>query len=349
MARERPLVAMIGAGSWGTAMANHLAMKGIPTSIWAREPEVVEGINTGHENPLFLQGVELDPHLVAHGGLHEAIDGAEVVVSAVPTQHVREVFGHLRDEPPAAALLVSLSKGIEVDSGLLPSAVLQDVMPGSLTEHTVALSGPSFAREVAARHPTAVVAASSDPDRARRVRDLFSSESFRVYSTDDVVSVELGGALKNVIAIAAGIADGLGFGNNTRAAIVTRGLAELARLGVALGGNPMTFAGLSGIGDLVLTCTGALSRNRSLGIEVGKGRTLEEIMASTREVAEGVKTAVAAHQLGARLGVDMPITTQVYRTLHEGKDPRQGVIDLMGRDLKDERSQEPTPNGTARS
>jgi glycerol-3-phosphate dehydrogenase (NAD(P)+) len=329
-------------------MANHLVLQGIPTAIWALEPEVVEGINTRHENPLFLQGVELDPLLVAHDDLPAAVEGADVLVSAVPTQHIREVFGRLRGDPPDVGLFVSLSKGIEVDTGLLPSGVLQEVMPGRLTEHVVALSGPSFAREVAARHPTAVVAASSDAGSARQVRDLFSSESFRVYSTDDVVSVELGGALKNVIAIAAGIADGLGFGTNTRAAIVTRGLAELARLGVALGGNPMTFAGLSGIGDLVLTCTGALSRNRSLGIEIGKGRTLEEIIASTREVAEGAKTSVAAHQLTLRLGVEMPITAQVYRTLYEGKDPRQGVIDLMGRDLKDERPPGEAPPGTGR-
>lgn len=337
MTTEPPRIAVIGAGSWGTSMANHLARLNLPTVVWAREPDVVEGISERHENPIFLTDVALDPRLEASGDLTGTVASAQVVVSAVPTKFLRSVFAEVDDAAAGVEVLVSLSKGIEMGTGLTPSGILADTLATPAGQAVVAVSGPSFAKEVAALHPTAVVAASSDPDRARRIRDLFSSESFRVYSSDDPVSVELGGALKNVIAIAAGIADGLGFGNNTRAAIVTRGLAELTRLGGAMGGNPMTFAGLSGLGDLVLTCTGALSRNRRLGLDIGRGRTLAEIEASTPEVAEGVTTSIAAHQLAERLGVDMPITEQVYRTLHEGKDPRQGVIDLMGRGLRDER------------
>lgn len=334
MSTER--VVVVGGGSWGTAMANHLAQRGLRTILWAREPEVVEGIVSHHENPLFLQGVSLDHRLGADADLERAVIGADVIVSAVPTQFIRSVF---EDISPEAELVVSLSKGIEIDTLLTPCGILTEVVGGALGEGAVALSGPSFAREVAAHHPTTVVAASRVPDNARRVRDLISSESFRVYSSDDVLSVELGGALKNVIAIAAGIADGLGFGNNTRAAIITRGLAELTRLGVAVGGNPLTFAGLSGMGDLVLTCTGDLSRNRMLGLEIGRGRSLEEILSGTAEVAEGAETAVAARQLAQRADVELPITDQVYRTLYEGKDPRQAVMDLMGRGLRDEREQ----------
>lgn len=331
-----PRVAVVGAGSWGTAVANHLAGLGLPTTVWAREPEVVEGIAARHENPTFLRTVTLDPRLAASGDLAATVAEADVVVSAVPTKFLRTVLAQIPDRSLDAGLVVSLTKGIEVGTGLTPSRIIAETVQGPGAEAAVALSGPSFAKEVAARHPTAVVAASVDPDRARRVRDLFSSESFRIYSSDDPVSVELGGALKNVIAVAAGIADGLGFGANTRAAIVTRGLAEITRLGVAMGGNPLTFAGLSGLGDLVLTCTDDLSRNRRLGLEIGRGRTLAEIEAGTPEVAEGVTTAVAARELAAGIGVDLPITEQVYRTLHDGKDPRQGVIDLMGRGLRDE-------------
>ena len=337
---ERIAITVVGAGSWGTAVADHLAARGLPTVVWAREPEVVSGINAEHRNPLFLSDVALDDRLRAVADLDEALDHAEIVVSAVPTQFIRQTFATVA--PPARArIMVSLSKGIEVDTLRTPTQIMAEVLAPDLAAGAVALSGPSFAKEVAARHPTAVVAASRIADNARTVRDIFSSDRFRVYSSDDVVSVELGGALKNVIAIAAGIADGLGFGTNTRAAIVTRGLAEITRLGVALGGKAVTFAGLSGMGDLVLTCTGELSRNRSLGLEIGRGRTLEEILGgSTREVAEGFKTSAGAHTLAADVGVDMPITEQVYLTLHEDKNPHQAVVDLMTRDLRDEH--EPT-------
>jgi glycerol-3-phosphate dehydrogenase (NAD(P)+) len=232
---------------------------------------------------------------------------------------------------------VTVSKGIEVGTLLTPSEIYAVIIGGPVASGVTALSGPSFAREVAARYPTAVVAASSIDAHARRVRDLFATDSFRVYSSDDVSSVELGGALKNVIAISAGIAEGLRYGHNSIAALITRGLAELTRLGVARGGNPLTFAGLSGMGDLVLTCTGALSRNRAVGEALGRGKSLAQILEDMNMVAEGVKTTLAARTLANRLGIEMPITEQVYQVLYEDKDPRVVTHELMTRELKDER------------
>ncbi len=334
---EQPGTLVVGGGSWGTALAALLSRQGVPTALWAREPEVVEGINDLHENPLFLADVPLPASLTATSDLNSALGEADVIVNAVPTQFIRSVFESRTDVLSRASLLVSVSKGVEVGTLLTPSEVFADIAPGPVAEGLVALSGPSFADEVARGTPTAVVAASRVPEKAWRARDLFSSETFRAYSSDDLTGVEMGGALKNVMAIAAGIADGLGTGLNTRAAVITRGLAELARLGVAKGGHPLTFAGLSGIGDLVLTCTGDLSRNRRVGLEIGKGRTLEEITTETNTVAEGVKTTLAARDLARRLEVEMPITEQVYLTLYEGKDPRQVMKDLMTRQLRDER------------
>jgi glycerol-3-phosphate dehydrogenase (NAD(P)+) len=327
-------VTVVGAGAWGTALAGLLAAKGTPTRIWALEPEVVEAINDQHRNP-FLADAELPAELTGTSNLDEALASANVVVSAVPTQHIDSVFAGHGPVLGRAHAVVSVSKGIEIDTLRTPTEILAAVTEESLT--TVALSGPSFAKEVACGYPTAVVAASRSPERAQLVRDLFSTQAFRVYSSDDVVSVELGGALKNVIAIAAGISTGLGFGRNTVAALITRGLAEITRLGVARGGDPLTFAGLSGMGDLVLTCTGELSRNRSVGLEIGQGRALTEILAETNTVAEGVKTTLSTRSLAAQLGVEMPITEQVYQVLYENKDARTAVLELMGRDLRDER------------
>ena len=334
---EQPRTLVAGGGSWGTALAALLSRQGVPTVLWAREEEVVDGINEHEENPLFLAGVPLPASLRATSDLDRALAGADVVINAIPTQFIRSVFASRADFLTGASLLISVSKGVEVGTLLTPSEVFEDIAPCPVTEGLVALSGPSFADEVARGTPTAVVVASRVPDNARRARDLVSSETFRAYSSDDLIGVEMGGALKNVMAIAAGIADGLGTGHNTRAAVITRGLAELARLGVAKGGHPLTFAGLSGIGDLVLTCTGDLSRNRRVGFEIGRGRTLEEITAETNTVAEGVKTTLAARDLAQRLGVEMPITEQVYLTLYEDKDPRQVMMDLMTRQLRDER------------
>ncbi len=335
MQPERTLV--VGAGSWGTALANLLAHKGVATTIWAREQDVVAAIGTKRENTTFLPGVRLAEGLNSTGDLASALDDAEVVVSAVPTQFIRSTYGSVAERFRDGQLLVTVAKGIEVGTLLTPSEIFAQAVGGPVADGITALSGPSFAREVAAEHPTAVVAASSFPPNARKVRDLFATRSFRVYSSDDVLSVELGGALKNVIAIAAGIGEGLRYGSNTMAALLTRGLAEITRLGVARGGNPLTFAGLSGMGDLVLTCTGALSRNRSVGIQLGRGKKLAVILDEMHMVAEGVKTALAARTLALQLGVDMPITEQVYQVLYEDKDPHVVARELMTRELKDER------------
>jgi len=305
--------------------------------LWAREEEVVAGVNERHENPLFLAGLTLPEALTATTDLDQALEGARVVLNAVPTQFIREVFVGRGQSLAGAELLVSASKGIELVTLLTPGEIFAEVLPGALAEGMVALSGPSFSREVARGLPTAVSAASRLPQNARLARDLFSNEVFRVYSSDDLMGVELGGALKNVIAIASGVAAGLGFGTNALAALMTRGLAEITRLGVARGGNPLTFSGLSGMGDLVLTCTGELSRNRTVGVEIGKGRKLPEILAEMKMVAEGVKTSRSARELAARQRVEMPITEQVYLTLYEEKDPREAVLELMTRDLRDER------------
>jgi glycerol-3-phosphate dehydrogenase (NAD(P)+) len=328
---------VVGGGSWGTALANLLAGKGVPTTLWAREPEVVAAIQKERENPVFLPGVVLAEVLGATTDLEGSLAGAGVVVSAVPTQFIRAVYTPVADLLDRPELLVTVSKGIEVDTLLTPDEILADVGGSDLAATVVALSGPSFAREVAAEHPTAVVAASRDASRAHRAQELFATEVFRVYASDDIVSVELGAALKNVVAIAAGIVEGLRFGHNTMAALITRGVAEITRLGVAKGGNPLTFAGLSGMGDLVLTCTGGLSRNRRVGVELGRGRQLSEILDEMEMVAEGVKTTLAAKALAARLGVEMPIIDQVHAVLYEGKDPRRAVRELMVRTLKDER------------
>lgn len=330
-------VAVVGAGSWGTAIARLLGGAGLPTTLWALEPEVVDSVTTRRENELFLPGIRLPDELVATNDLTAAVTGAELVVSAVPTQHVRAVFTECAGAIGDEATLVSVSKGIEVDTLRPPTGILAEVLPAGIGDEVVALSGPSFAREVAADLPTAVVAASRSIDNARLVRDLFSTPAFRVYSSDDIVSVELGGALKNVVALAAGMSFGLGFAQNSMAGLITRGLAEIMRVGVARGGDPLTFAGLSGMGDLVLTCTGELSRNRTVGFEIGTGRALDDVLAEMHMVAEGVKTTAAARRLAVELGVEMPITEQVHMVLYEGKDPRVAVSELMARALRDER------------
>ncbi len=332
---EQPSVGVVGAGAWGTALAKLLVDKGVPTRIWARESEVVDSINTARENSVFLAGVRLPESLEADGNLAAVLGESAVIVNAVPTQHIRAVYRDMDRAAAGSEVVVTVSKGIEVESLQLPVDILRDSMPSLADMGVVALSGPSFAREVAAGHPTAVVAA-GPLEHAARVQSLFSNEVFRVYTTEDIVSVELGGALKNVMAIAAGICDGLRFGHNTVTAVITRGLAEISRLGVALGGNPQTFAGLSGMGDLVLTCTGGLSRNRMVGQEIGKGRKLTEILGGMDQVAEGVRTVVAVRELARRTGIEMPIAEQVYLTLHEDKDPMQVVRELMTRQLRRE-------------
>ncbi len=329
-------IGVIGAGSWGTTLADLLARKGYAVTLWAYEQDLVERMAATRENDLYLPGFPLAPGLGFTSDLDAAVDGRDLLLLVPPSQVMRQVVSRVAARIVPGTLVVSASKGIENDTLQLMSEVLLEVLPEAVAEGLVFLSGPSFAREVAAGMPTAVVAAAARNEAARRVQEIFSTDAFRVYSNDDVVGVELGGALKNVIAVAAGVSDGLGFGYNTRAALITRGLAEMTRLGVALGADPATFAGLAGMGDLVLTCTGDLSRNRSVGMELGRGRKLEEILGGMKMVAEGVKTTLSAYQLACRLEVEVPITEQVYRILYEGKDPRQAVADLMLRGLKHE-------------
>jgi glycerol-3-phosphate dehydrogenase (NAD(P)+) len=326
-------IAVLGAGSWGTTLANLLAAKGESVRLWAYEPEVVEAVNRSHQNPLFLAGVPLCAGLRACGDPADAVRGAQVVVSASPSHVVRSVIRQVAPGVAAGALMVSATKGIEADSLALMSQVFAECLPRT---RFVALSGPSFAIEVAQGQPTAVVAAAADERAALEAQQLFATSTFRVYSGGDVVGVELAGALKNVIAVAAGNLEGLGLGHNPRAALITRGLAEITRLGVAMGADPLTFAGLAGMGDLVLTTTGSLSRNRALGVAVAQGETLERHRATHRTVAEGANTSRAGVALGARHGVELPIIQKVAEVLFEGKPARDAVPELMGRELKAE-------------
>lgn len=325
-------VGIVGAGSWGTALADLLARNGHEARLWAREPDVAEAIQDRHENPVFLPGCALAPSLSATNVLSSAVEGAELVVFAVPSHAARAVFTELAGLLPPGIVVACATKGIETGTLLLMSDVAAAAIPGA---QFVALSGPSFAVEVHQGQPTAVVAAGTAA-AAQLVQAALSAGTFRVYTHPDVIGVEVGGALKNVIAIAAGVLEGLGMGNNPRAALITRGLAEMARLGVALGGQPATFAGLAGMGDLILTTCGSLSRNRSLGEALARGVTLDEWQATHRTVAEGVNTTRGAVELAARTGVELPITAQVHALLFAGKSPRQAVRDLMERDLKPE-------------
>jgi glycerol-3-phosphate dehydrogenase (NAD(P)+) len=329
-------VAVIGAGSWGTALANLLAGKGIPTRVWSFEAGVAEQIRREHVNRTYLDGIPLHPSLRATTDLAEALAGATMVVSVSPSHVVRRVMGEAAGHLEPGAVVVSASKGIETDSLLTMDGVLAEVLPAEAARTACFLSGPSFAREVGLGYPTAVTIASGDAASAVRAQELFQTPVFRVYTSDDVPGVELGGAVKNVIAIAAGTVEGMGFGHNTQAALITRGLAEIMRLGAAMGADPATLAGLAGIGDLILTCTGGLSRNRTVGVELGRGRSLEEILAGMVMVAEGVRTARSTHDLARREGVEMPIVDAVYGMLYEGLDPRAAVEQLMLRSPKPE-------------
>ena len=329
-------VAVIGAGSWGTTLANLLAKKGCRVRLWSYEEDVARAIGATRENPRYLPGVALDPALEATSRLDEAVPGADVVVSVSPSQHVRAIMSRAADLVRPDALVVSASKGIEVSTLQTMAEVLAAVLPSPVARRACFLSGPSFALEVAREQPTAVTVASRDPAAALEAQRLFQTDYFRVYTNADVRGVELAGALKNVIALAAGMAAGLGLGHNARAALITRGLAEMTRLGQALGAQPATFAGLAGMGDLILTCTGELSRNRTVGIELGRGRPLDEILSGMTMVAEGVATARAARALAERTGIEMPIVTEVYAVLFEGRHPRAAVENLMLREPKAE-------------
>lgn len=329
-------VAVVGAGSWGTALANLLARKGVATILWSFEPEVAEAINREHSNPGYLSEIPLDPRLRATAHVQEAVQGAAAVVSVSPSHVVRQVMAEAAPHLDEGVMVISASKGIEADTLQTMDEVLAAVLPRPVAEQAVFLSGPSFALEVGLEHPTAVTVASNSEAAARRAQELFQTPYFRVYTSPDVRGVELGGALKNVIAIAAGAIEGVGYGHNTRAALITRGLAEITRLGVALGADPLTFAGLAGMGDLILTCTGALSRNRAVGFDLGKGRSLEEVLAEMTMVAEGVRTTRSARGLAHRMGIEMPIVEEVHAVLFEGRQVRDAVENLMLRQPRPE-------------
>jgi glycerol-3-phosphate dehydrogenase (NAD(P)+) len=325
--------AVVGAGAWGTALADLLARNGHDVRLWAYEPDVVESINTKRENVRFLRGHELSPSVEAMGDIRRAVEGAELVTLATPSQVLRRIVKSAAVSLSRSAPLVVATKGIEKETLCLMTEVAEQEVPGATV---VAISGPSFAAEVVKCQPTAVVVASVRPDAAGIAQRAFSSAYFRAYTHTDVIGVELGGALKNVMAVATGIAEGLGLGFNAQAALVTRGLAEMTRLGSALGAQQSTFAGLAGLGDLVLTCTGSLSRNRTVGVELGKGRKLEEILRDRETVAEGVVTAQSARELAAREGVEMPIVDTVNRVLFEGQSARSAIAALMTRELRGE-------------
>jgi glycerol-3-phosphate dehydrogenase (NAD(P)+) len=326
-------VAVLGAGAWGTALAKLLAEKGDEVWLWGRPAEVIDGIEQGHRNDRYLPGFDLPHNLHATVDPERALRGADLVVLVIPSHATRGVLREIGRYFPAEAPLVSATKGIENESLMLMHEVMRDELGGAGLARYVTLSGPSFAKEVALRHPTAVVVAGQQLAVAEAVQARFSSDVFRAYSSPDLAGAELGGALKNVIAIAAGVGDGLGLGHNSRAAVITRGLAEIARLAVAKGASPLSVAGLAGMGDLVLTCTGELSRNRTVGVELGKGKRLATILRDLGHVAEGVKTTKSAYDLSKRIGVEMPITEQVYLTLYEDKPARDAVTDLMRRPL----------------
>ena len=325
-------VAVIGGGSWGTALAAHLARSAHAVHLWVRDAATAHEIAARGENARYLPGISLPP-LTVTSDLDRALSGAEIAMVAIPSEFCRAAYREMRTRLAPGAVIVSATKGLELDSRRRLSQVAAEELPG----HEVAvLSGPSFALEVAQGQPTTVVVASTELPVAQRVQRAVSTRTFRAYSSDDVTGVELGGALKNVIAIAAGIVDGLGYGHNTGAALITRGLAEMSRLAVALGGRPDTLAGLAGLGDLVLTCTGALSRNRRVGQALGSGRSLAEVLTDLHMVAEGVRTTLAACGLARDAGVEMPIAEQMRAVLYEGKPPREGVEELMLRTLKRE-------------
>jgi glycerol-3-phosphate dehydrogenase (NAD(P)+) len=329
-------IGIVGAGSWGTALANLLADKGYLVSLWVFEPEVEQQILNERENRVFLPGVNLSERLIPSGDLAHVVSGKDLVLVVVPSHVMRETSEKFSPHISENALVVSASKGIENITHLTMSQVLKETIPHVAGNRFAVLSGPSFAKEVAEKVPTLISVASKDPEVANFIQRVFATSYFRVYTNNDMVGVELGGAVKNVIAIASGIIDGLGLGLNTRAALITRGLTEIRRLGTRMGARPDTFAGLSGIGDLLLTCTGALSRNYTVGKKIGEGKKAEEIISEMRMVAEGVKTAKSVYNLSQKLKVEMPICHEIYRILYEDDSPLTAVRRLMTRDLKNE-------------
>lgn len=328
-------IGILGAGSFGTALAHLLSHKGQKIDIWAREKEIVDGINKTRRNPVYLKEIELGP-LSATQDLNKVCRGKDLLVCAIPSQYVRSVLNQVKKNIPARALLVNTAKGIEQKTLQTMSQVFTDVLGKEIRERYVTLSGPTFALELAKKFPTGASLASVNKESAGKVQEWISVDYFRLYTNEDVMGVELGGALKNVMAIGTGIAEGLGFGLNTRAGLITRCLHEITRLGVAMGAKALTFSGLSGLGDLVLTCTGDLSRNRHVGLELGRGKTLEEITQKMKTVAEGVATTKSVHELAQTYQVEMPNSEFVYRILYENLSPKEALKEILARELKEE-------------
>jgi glycerol-3-phosphate dehydrogenase (NAD(P)+) len=329
-------IGVVGAGSWGTALANLLGCQGYSLDLWVFEPEVRRQIEKHHENKVFLPGVSLSPNVHPSNDLHAVVNRKNLVLLVVPSHLMRETTLRMADSIGSETIVVSASKGIENKTHLTMSGVIRETLPRVTGEHLAVLSGPSFAREVARQAPTVITTACHSLATAEIVQHVFATPYFRVYTNQDVIGVELGGAVKNIIAIAAGVIDGLGLGLNTRAALITRGLVEIQRLGRRLGADQRTLAGIAGVGDLILTCTGDLSRNHTVGKKIGEGLTLDEILSEMRMVAEGVKTAKSVYNLSREVGVEMPICHEMYHILYDGASPREAVYRLMTRDLKQE-------------
>ncbi|MGB5155888.1 NAD(P)H-dependent glycerol-3-phosphate dehydrogenase [Desulfobacterium sp. N47] len=329
-------IGVVGAGSWGTALANLLGNKGFKVDFWVFEKEVKEQIEEFHENQVFLPDIVLSSNIFPSNDLADVVKGKDLVLIVVPSHVMRDTAVKISGLIDEKTIIVSASKGIENGTYLTMSGVLKECMNNISEDNFAVLSGPSFAREVAKNFPTAVTVASKNPDVAAFVQHLFATPFFRVYTNDDIIGVELGGAVKNVIALAAGIIDGLDLGLNTRAALITRGLAEIKRLGLVMGAKPETFTGLAGVGDLVLTCTGDLSRNHAVGKKIGQNKKLKEILSEMRMVAEGVNTTKSVYNLSKKLDVEMPITQEIYSILYEDVSPKEAVLRLMTRDLKQE-------------
>lgn len=329
-------ITVLGAGSWGTSLANVLADNGFEVKLWVYEKDLAEQIRLGRENPVYLPGILLSEKIIPLTSLEDACKNAKIIVSVIPSQYVRNILNQAKEYIEPGTIFVSASKGIENITLLTMSKIFYQVFAERSDINFTALGGPTFAAEVGKKFPTVTVLAAEDNVVGTYVQRILSNKYFRVYTNDDLIGVELGGAIKNVMAIAAGITAGLECGNNTSAALITRGIAEMSRLGIAMGAKLLTFAGLAGIGDLVLTCTGSLSRNRSVGIKIAKGMKLDEILKDMKMVAEGIKTAESVVGLTKKYNVEMPICEQVYEVLFKNKEPKQAISDLMGRDLKKE-------------
>ena len=332
-------VTVLGCGSWGTALAIVLAQKGQPVTMWCRREEQAAEMNNEHENKKYLPGVTLPEGIHVTNDVADALNDTDFVVLAVPSQTLRDNLNNIKEFLPEKAILINTAKGLEVGSNLRLSQVTNEVIPGSIDRY-VALYGPSHAEEVGREIPTAVVSCSQNIQVAEAVQDLFMAPTFRVYTNNDLIGTEIGGAIKNIIAIATGIAIGMGLGDNTQAALLTRGMAEISRFGVKLGADPMTFAGLTGIGDLVVTCTSRHSRNHRCGLALGQGKKLDEILNDMGMVVEGVKTTKATVELARELGISMPIAEEMYKVLFEDFPVQQAVSELMGRNKKSEREKE---------